>query len=256
MFCSNCGEKLADGSRFCPNCGKPVGMDTGNGSVPRTVKLRCKDCGGTLEIDSERKIFMCPFCGSKELLLDSDNVQIQKIQSGAYKDVEIYKTDAYRDVELRKLELEREIELSKLGITSHMSVKEIADKLQAIDSEKHGFFDKIISGGSDAIKEEKIARKTEIVKTCIVPTDIKSVGEFIHLAIANINVKLSKSGFGHNWAKGSVQSKSPEQGLSDAWVAKMMTVYQRASEHYGDNREFKSIARICEKTLKSLKIKL
>lgn len=24
MFCSNCGKELADGTRFCPNCGTPV----------------------------------------------------------------------------------------------------------------------------------------------------------------------------------------------------------------------------------------
>ena len=253
MFCSNCGYELPDDCKFCPECGKAVGAASDNNV--KTVKLRCKDCGGSLEIDSERKIFICPFCGSREILLDSDDVEIQKIQSGAYKDVEFYRTDAYRDVELKRLEMEREIELSRLGLNSNMSVKEIADKLQAIDSEKHGFFDKIISGGNDGIKVDKITRKTEIVKTCVVPLDIKSIGEFIHLAIANINVKLSRSGFGHNWAKGSVQSKSPEQGLSDAWVAKMLAVYQRAEGYFEGSKEFRSITRAYEKVLKSLRIK-
>ena len=25
-FCSNCGNKLEDGARFCPRCGAPIGV--------------------------------------------------------------------------------------------------------------------------------------------------------------------------------------------------------------------------------------
>lgn len=34
MFCSNCGTKIPDGSKFCPNCGAPVGA-----SVPSQPKV-------------------------------------------------------------------------------------------------------------------------------------------------------------------------------------------------------------------------
>ena len=30
MFCSNCGKEIADGAKFCPECGKAVGSESGN----------------------------------------------------------------------------------------------------------------------------------------------------------------------------------------------------------------------------------
>ena len=30
MFCEQCGKKLPDGARFCPNCGTPVPQDDEN----------------------------------------------------------------------------------------------------------------------------------------------------------------------------------------------------------------------------------
>ena len=32
MFCSNCGKELAEGTRFCPNCGTPVTRPEGSAS--------------------------------------------------------------------------------------------------------------------------------------------------------------------------------------------------------------------------------
>jgi len=33
-FCSQCGTQVADGSAFCPNCGKPVGQTQASGASP------------------------------------------------------------------------------------------------------------------------------------------------------------------------------------------------------------------------------
>ena len=36
------------------------------------IQLQCKNCGGNLTIDSQREVLICPFCGSEELITDSE----------------------------------------------------------------------------------------------------------------------------------------------------------------------------------------
>lgn len=62
------------------------------------LKLKCVECGGVLEIDSDRKILSCPYCGSKQLIIDSDDVRIQEIKSDKIKSV----TKSFENVLLAK----------------------------------------------------------------------------------------------------------------------------------------------------------
>lgn len=64
------------------------------------VKLTCEDCGGTMDIDSDRKVMVCPFCGSKKIVLESDEVKIAHIQAEA----EIEKQRLANDLEKSKQE--------------------------------------------------------------------------------------------------------------------------------------------------------
>ena len=48
-----------------------------------TKKLKCEECGGIMEIDETKSIICCPYCGSKELIDESDAVKIAKIESDA-----------------------------------------------------------------------------------------------------------------------------------------------------------------------------
>lgn len=45
------------------------------------VQLKCKSCNGVMEVDPEREILNCPYCGSRDLLVESDSVKIEKIKS-------------------------------------------------------------------------------------------------------------------------------------------------------------------------------
>lgn len=53
-----------------------------------TVSLRCKSCDGVLEINDDREILFCPYCGSKELFDDSDYIKAERIKSKAWRDIE------------------------------------------------------------------------------------------------------------------------------------------------------------------------
>lgn len=63
-FCVKCGEQLADGTRFCPNCGTPAVEISQDDDSHRRVKYegelhKCPNCGET--IDSF--VTNCPACG-------------------------------------------------------------------------------------------------------------------------------------------------------------------------------------------------
>lgn len=67
-----------------------------------TIKLTCEDCGGTMDINSSQNVIMCPFCGSKRIVLDNDEVKIAQIKANA----EVEKQRIMKDVEMKKQEAE------------------------------------------------------------------------------------------------------------------------------------------------------
>ena len=76
MFCSNCGEKIEDSSSFCKNCGAKI---TNNDKTER-VQLKCKECGGVMTADSSNKTLHCPYCGSDEVIVYGDAVEVERIK--------------------------------------------------------------------------------------------------------------------------------------------------------------------------------
>lgn len=76
MFCSKCGNELSDGDAFCSKCGTAV-----QSSVKNAIHLVCQHCGSTMEFDEKHRIIVCPYCGSKELIEESDDVKIERIKS-------------------------------------------------------------------------------------------------------------------------------------------------------------------------------
>lgn len=46
-----------------------------------TISLRCKECGGTIEVDPSKNITFCPYCGSKSIISESDQVKIARIKA-------------------------------------------------------------------------------------------------------------------------------------------------------------------------------
>ncbi|MBQ0141864.1 MAG: hypothetical protein KBT06_03525 [Prevotellaceae bacterium] len=62
----------------------------------KTHSLKCKDCNGTMILDENKTIIACPYCGSKELIEESDEVKIETIK--ANKEIEMQK-EAFRAME-------------------------------------------------------------------------------------------------------------------------------------------------------------
>lgn len=96
MKCDKCSAEISNNSKFCPECGKKITL------AKEILQLKCKSCGGTLNVDENRTILCCPFCGSKELIQESDEVIIQRIKSQTYKDIELEKIKFESEKEQKK----------------------------------------------------------------------------------------------------------------------------------------------------------
>lgn len=75
MYCSKCGYEAKDGEKFCVKCGAILNDTTSK----KTIKLTCEDCGGEMNIEAGRNVLTCPYCGSKKLIAESDEVTIARI---------------------------------------------------------------------------------------------------------------------------------------------------------------------------------
>ena len=52
------------------------------------MNMKCKNCNATMEIDPSKQEAVCPYCGAKELICDSDAVAVEKIKSSTFKEIE------------------------------------------------------------------------------------------------------------------------------------------------------------------------
>ena len=84
------------------------------GIEEKRLHLKCKSCYGTMDVSEDREILLCPYCGSKELIIQSDRVKIQKIKSQVYKEVEHERQEKYKAVEFGKQAYE--MDMRKLEI--------------------------------------------------------------------------------------------------------------------------------------------
>lgn len=94
MFCSKCGNELREDDAFCCKCGTKVSTNSQS-----TIHLVCQHCESVMDYDDERLIVAGPYCGSKELIEESDDVEIEHIKS---------KTVPAREKQANDFELEKE----------------------------------------------------------------------------------------------------------------------------------------------------
>lgn len=101
MYCNNCGTEIPKNTTFCPNCGSKINStnmpQNPHSSNPRTIKLRCKNCNATMEVNADTQEVTCPYCGYKEKILDSDAVAVEKIKSNTYKEMEYARLENQRE---------------------------------------------------------------------------------------------------------------------------------------------------------------
>ena len=108
---------------------------------------------------------------------------------------------------------------------------------------------------ADPVDKQKLA----LIQSFPIPNTIDDIQEFMFLAIANIDVKLSKRNAKNRWngyAKTAETSLTIAKTISDAWVSKMQQAYQKAAVAFPKEPAFDSIKQIYIEKMKELKIKL
>lgn len=100
MYCSKCGLQLPDGSSFCPRCGASFR----NPDPVRTIQVKCKTCGSVMSTNPDNRTLTCPYCGSKQMIVENDNVTMERLRN----QTELERQQAWKDVELKKLQHEKE----------------------------------------------------------------------------------------------------------------------------------------------------
>lgn len=46
----------------------------------KIIKMKCESCGEIMDYNKEKEMIFCPYCGSKDLIIASDKVQIARIK--------------------------------------------------------------------------------------------------------------------------------------------------------------------------------
>ena len=63
----------------------------------RTIRLmKCDDCGAEMEMDDSKRFVFCPYCGSKQLLPESEELTRARIKSEVIRDILVAREEAKR----------------------------------------------------------------------------------------------------------------------------------------------------------------
>ena len=119
MKCEKCGAELFNSAKFCHVCGHSVPQKE---KPVLTKRLECRHCGGIMDVDETRNVKVCPYCGSKELVEESDQVTMQRIKSHAWKEVQKDKEETKRAVATEHEITERENKRSETRSDSIMFI--------------------------------------------------------------------------------------------------------------------------------------
>lgn len=225
MFCSNCGTKLVKGAKFCHECGSPV---VGTSSKASDVIKTATSVSMQEEVSQRKqeyvgKILKCPNCGSTitETTVICPDCGIRITGRKAVSSVQAFK-DQLMDIEASR--------------------------------KKSKFVDVYTQSANPADTQ-----KLSLIRSFPIPNTVDDIQEFIFLAIANIDVKLSKqttAGKFPSMINSGNVNLTMQKTISDAWVSKMQQAFQKAEISFPNDSAFQNIQKMYFDKLRELKIKI
>ena len=219
-FCVNCGTQLNPESKFCPSCGSPVGMVASSVKVlpiPTSVPTNQE----TRQQEYAGMVLKCPNCGA----VISQTTAVCP-ECGHY----------------------------ITGQAAVSSIQAFSDRLMLLESRrKRAGFGQFFSNAVDPVDNQKLS----LIRSFPIPNTIADIQEFMLLAIANIDVALSKNTWSNrNFSSSEVSASTIAKTISDAWVAKMKQAYQKAVVSFPNESAFAYIKQLYTEKMTELKMKI
>ena len=219
QFCSNCGTKLNDGAKFCHGCGAAVG-NSNSVAVPTPPPVSQTDYTERKQ-EYSGKILKCPNCGST-----------------------ITETTAVCP----------DCGFHITGKTAIRSIQSFKEELMNLENMRMSGIKGMILGNTTMV-DPIDKRKITLIRNFPIPNSVDDIIEFMLLAIANIDVGLSKGKWDKR-APANETSYTIKRSISNAWVSKMIQTYQRAELSFPNDPAFAKIQKLYFDKAKELKIKI
>ena len=227
-FCTNCGTGLAANEKFCHNCGTAVAANT-KAETEQPPAIPKESESETLKQDeTERKqeyagsIVKCPNCGCNI----SDTMAVCP-----------------------------DCGMQITGRVANLSVQDFKNQLMSIENTRRGGVGGVLGIYMSASKAD--IQKLSLIRNFPIPNSIGDVLEFMMLAIANIDVNLSKNTFANRNSGGGIETAATiNRTISNAWVSKMEQAYKKAEFLFPNDPAFAGIQKMYFEKMKELKIKV
>ena len=232
-YCSRCGTQLNKNEKFCHNCGEAVRQNLKDisektDSSSQQTNEKTNDSPAIHENETERKqeyagsIIKCPNCGCNI----SDTVAICP-----------------------------DCGMQITGRVANLSVQDFKNQLMSIENARRGGAGGFLGVYMSANKAD--IQKLSLIRNFPIPNSIGDVLEFMMLAIANIDVKLSKNTFANRNSGGVIETAATiNRTISNAWVSKMEQAYRKAEILFPNDPAFAGIQKMYFEKMKELKIKV
>lgn len=212
MYCVNCGNKIEDGMKFCPSCGKAIGS------------IHYQEAENKNEYDGAVK--KCPRCG--EVLKSFET----KCSSCGYELRSIKTTSALEEFTNRLSDIDNE-KSEKSGL-NYM-------KLFVGD-----YFDNLME------EKRKSSKKASYIRSFAIPNSKEDLFEFIIMASANIQPNYLRPFSIFRREGLDVDTYNSRKSLSEAWLSKMKQAYEKARLSFKNDEDFEHVKEIYESKLEEI----
>ena len=232
-FCSNCGAKLSSGEKFCHNCGVQIAANsqvslsdsfgTPIAAPQAAVEPTIQENSAERKQEYAGRIQKCPNCGCTI----SDTVAVCP-----------------------------DCGMQITGRAANLTVQDFKNQLMAIENSRKGGLGGVLGVYLAADKAD--VQKLTLIRNFPIPNSIGDILEFMMLAIANIDVGLSKNTVMNRWNNTQQMETGATIGrtISNAWVSKMEQVYRKAEILFPNDPAFAGIQKMYFDKMKELKIKV
>lgn len=221
-FCANCGASINEGAKFCQECGSQISEKTVEKVSPIASEQPTHELNTKRQQEYAGKVIKCPNCGT----VISQTTAICPGCGMRITGQEVINSVKRFNEQLMQIELTRK-------------------KAKILD---------VYTQSANPADTQKLS----LIRSFPIPNTIDDIQEFMLLAVANIDTKLSKqtasSKFTNMMNSGNINLKV-QKDISDAWVSKMQQLYQKAEIAFPNDPMFSIIKQIYSDKMKELKIK-